>query len=91
MERKINSFSDLFDEINYDYDGNHHVPHIFTNSGNTYITFNKLTFSSEGHFEYKGQYTDFDVALWPRLLAFVDLFRPLTTSEKVLYGTNEET
>lgn len=65
-EYKITSFEEMFDQIGYAHEARYPST-LHHSDGKTYFTVYKLTICSEGWMEYKGQYTDFDVKLWPRI------------------------
>lgn len=63
----------VFSQIAYCYEDRYGVEW-WERDGIEYFTVYKGTFSSDGRFEYKGQYTDFDTKLWPKIKLFAKLF-----------------
>lgn len=65
-EYVVQDFGTIMQEICYAYESQY-PPSLHYKDGVGYFTVYKLTICSEGWIEYKGQYTDFDVKLWPRI------------------------
>lgn len=65
-EYVVTEFGVLMQELGYAYE-RQYPPYFHISNGITYFTVYKLTFCSEGWYEYKGHYTKFDTKLWPKL------------------------
>ena len=80
----ITKWEHLFNEIAYGYNVTSH-PYSFTDKDIEYITFDKLTLSSNGQIEYKGNITTFNPKLWYRVKMIFRTFDNSITMD-ILYG-----
>ena len=69
----ITEWSRLFEQIGYAHEAQY-PPEYWVDKGVEYISFYKLTLTSEGDYSYKSDYSKFDPALWPRVKLLYKLF-----------------
>lgn len=62
----IKTFEEVFDQIGYAHEANY-PSELWYENGIGYFNVYKLTITSEGEMEYKGQVTYYDKKLWPRI------------------------
>lgn len=75
----------VFSEIGYAYETQYPPRHHIGTDGVEAISFHKLTIYSNGTMEYKGQYTDYDVSCWWKVVMIYKLFEGGGALE-TLYG-----
>lgn len=66
-EYYIKTFSEVFDQIGYAHESQYPCYLDYEKDGSASFNVYKLTISSKGYMEYKGQYTKYDPKLWPRI------------------------
>lgn len=62
----IKTFGEVFDQIGYAHEAQYPC-YLDYRDGVGYFNVYKLTITSEGEMEYKGNITKYDVKLWPRI------------------------
>jgi len=87
-EYDLKTWKEVFAEISYAYESQYEVEY-WERNGVEYVTVYKGTFNSDGEYEYKGNTSTFDPALWPRVKLFAKLFEEGGTVD-LLYGDKDE-
>jgi hypothetical protein len=81
------NWNDVFAEIGYAHDSQY-KPRYWKEGSIEYINFHKLTLTSEGEMEYKGNVTRFDPKLWPRVKLVYSTFEEGGVVD-ILYGNQK--
>lgn len=79
-------WKDLFAEICYAYEAHYKPRYNKDYKGVEVITFHKLSITSDGEMEYKGNISRFDTKLWPKVMLVYKTFEEGGAVD-ILYGS----
>lgn len=65
-EYQIETFEEVFDQIGYAHEARY-PSELWYENGKGFFNVYKLTITSDGEMEYKGQVTRYNPKLWPRI------------------------